>query len=295
MSSPTSHLRDDPLRGVAYLFAAILGFGALEATAKHLTASYPIPQIVWARFTFHLLAMLPFVFAVGFYKVVRTNRLKLQLYRSALQLAATCAMFFGISKIGLSEATAIVYLSPLVITALSAPMLGERVSLRQWAAVIVGFVGVLIILRPGSGALHWAAFGLIGTALAYALFQIATRQLGSTEHWLTTAIYTPIVGTLGAGLAVPFVWVPPTPEDWLFFIGLGAFAGLAHLLVIRAFQYAAASWLAPFNYVHIIWGTILGYLIFGQLPDIWTVAGGMLVVASGLYVIIRTTRSRSQD
>ena len=175
-----------PLRGVLYYLATLFFFGVLDGLVKHLVTIYPVPQIVWARFFFHSVLVLVAVLPYGITRMVRTRRPRLQLFRSILQLTATVCMFFALTYIPLAEAVSIVYLSPLIVTALSAPLRGERVGRRRWAAVAVGFIGVLVIMRPGAGVMHWATMLILLTAFAYALFQISTRILGPSDPPLTT-------------------------------------------------------------------------------------------------------------
>jgi len=281
-----------PLRGVLYYFATLFFFGVLDGLVKHLGTIYPVPQIVWARFFFHsvlvLVAMLPY----GVARLLRTRRLGLQLFRSCLQLNATVCMFFGLTFIPLAEAVSIVYLSPLIVTALSAALLGERVGPRRWAAVAVGFVGVLIIMRPGAGVMHWATILILLTAFSYALFQISTRILGPSDPPLTTLIYTAAVGTLVTTPAVPFFWTTPTPTDWLLLASVGLVAGAAHFALINALKYASASSLQPYSYVHILWSSLLGFLVFGNFPTQWTFVGAVLIVGGGLFVFYRESSTR---
>lgn len=279
--------RSQSFRGIAYLIATIFMFGLLEATAKYVTQSYPIPQVVWARLLFHTLLFLPFMLVMGFRTVLRTRRPVLQLIRSTLMASATVTMFTALTFIPLADANAIVYLSPVMVTALSVPLLGERVGIYRWSAIIVAFLGVLIIMRPGLGIIHWGASLALITALAYALFQIVTRSLHAIDSPVTTMFYTPLVGVVVMSAVTPFYWVTPTLGGWCLMGLMGIFGGLGHFCLIKALQYAEASTLQPYQYLHILWAGALGYVIFGDFPDFWTSTGAILVLGSGLFIFHR--------
>ena len=284
---PSRAPQQSTLRGIAYLMGTIFMFGLLEATAKHLSAFYPVPQIVWARLFFHVLLFLPFVAVMGASAVLRTKRPVLQLVRSGLMACATITMFTALAFIPLADANAIVYLSPVMVTALSVPLLGERVGIYRWSAVFVAFLGVVVIMRPGLGIVHWGASLALITALAYAFFQIVTRTLHTTDSPLTTMFYTPLVGFVVMSAVVPFYWVTPTLEGWVLMALTGIFGGLGHFLLIKALDFVEASTLQPYQYLHILWAAVLGYVVFGDFPDLWTCIGAVLVLGSGLFIFHR--------
>ncbi|MDA0261224.1 MAG: DMT family transporter, partial [Proteobacteria bacterium] len=279
------------IRGIAYLLVAIAFLGCMEVGVKILTETLSVGQILWARFAFHLIGALPILLYLGIRSVAKTDRPVLQIVRSLLQLLATLGIFLAIERAPLAEAITIHYLSPLIVTALSVPLLGERVSLGRWFAVSLGFLGVLVILRPGLGGAHWGASFALISAVSYALFQVTTRMLGFTDRPGTTMFYTPVVGAVVASLIVPFVWITPSSREWLLLIGLGLSAGIAHFMLIKAFQSAEASGLQPYNYAHIIWASILGFLFFGSVPEFWTLLGAALIVSGGLWVFYGDARS----
>ena len=190
----------------------------------------------------------------------------------------------------LAEAISINFVSPLLVTVFSIMILGEHVGVRRWGAIMVGFVGVLIIIRPGLGIMHWAAALPLGTAVCYSLYQILTRIAARTEDAQTSLFWTSAVGVLVTSVAVPFAWTPPTPFAWTLMVGTGLFFGFGHYLLIKGFEVAPASMLAPFIYTQLIWVTIIGYILFGNFPDEFTLIGGAVVIASGLYVWHRETR-----
>jgi drug/metabolite transporter (DMT)-like permease len=278
-------------RGIAFLLVAIFCLGLMEVGVKTLTETLSVGQILWARFIFHLIGALPILIYLGWRSVARTDRPVLQCVRSLLQLLATLGIFLAIDRAPLAEAITVHYLSPLIVTALSVPLLAERVTLRRWFAVSLGFLGVLVILRPGFAGAHWGASFALISAVSYALFQITTRMLGFTDRPWTTMFYTPVVGAVVASIIVPFVWVTPNPREWAILVALGLFAGIAHFMLIKAFQNAEASGLQPYNYAHIIWASLLGFIFFGSVPEVWTLLGAALIVGGGLFVFYGDARS----
>jgi drug/metabolite transporter (DMT)-like permease len=185
---------------------------------------------------------------------------------------------------------AIVFISPLLVTALSVLLLAEKVGFHRWGAVIMGFIGVMIVIRPGMGIVHWAVILPLITALFWANYQITTRILSRTDSALTTLFYTAAGGLLFTTLAVWSDWMTPTLKQWFIFACLGFLGTMGHYFLIKAFELAPASMLAPFNYTSILWSILLGYAIFGDLPDKWTIAGVVIIILSGLYIIQRERR-----
>ena len=225
---------------------------------------------------------------------MRSQRPGLQMLRGAALLGSSLFFISGLRFLPIAEASATGFVSPLFVTALSIVFLGESVGVRRWIATAVGLIGVLIILRPGTGAFHPAAFFPIVSALAWACTLVMTRMLSGREHALTTMTYSSITGACIMCALVPFVWVAPSWHDVLFgiFIGIASTAG--QWIVVLAFRYADASVLAPFSYTQLLWVSILGFVIFGELPDIWTVVGAVFIVGSGLYTAHRERIRRSQ-
>ncbi len=276
--------------GIVLMVAAMACFIVSDAAAKRLTLDHDVVQIIWVRYLFHLSAMV--VLLVPFGRLsIRTARLKLQIGRSLFLLVATYCFVTGLSFLPMAEATTLLFLAPLLITALSVPLLGEHVGLRRWTAVIVGFVGVLIVTRPGFGVMHPAAAVVLVAALASAFYQITTRKLSSTDNAYTTLFYTAITGVVVFGVAAPFAWRPPTPLGWALMAWTGVFGGLGHLLFIKAHHLARVAVLAPFLYTQLVFAALVGFLVFGDLPDLWTVSGAVVIIASGLYVFFRERRA----
>jgi drug/metabolite transporter (DMT)-like permease len=294
MSTPTPSAIDggSHVRGILLMCSAGFCFAVMDAGVKHLTVDYPVPQVIWARYAFHFLLMLVFLGPRYGTSLLYTRRLGTQLGRSLLLFGATVNMFFALKYIPLAEAATIGFANPLVVTALSVPILSERVGGRRWAAVVVGFLGVIIVLRPGIGVMHWAAVLPLGMAFCYAIYQILTRLLAGKDNPRTILFYTALVGTVITSVAMPFVWVAPTAEAWGLMVAIGAIAGIGHYALIKAFEITPASVLAPFGYIALIWVILAGYIAFGDLPDQWTVGGAVVIVGSGLYIVHRERQQR---
>jgi drug/metabolite transporter (DMT)-like permease len=290
--TPSGHSAQSSARGIAYMcVTAIVMFPALNASVKYLTDEYSLVQIIWVRSVIHMMWMLVLFLPNGDLKLFATSKLALQLVRSALQLVALVFYVMALIYIPLTTATAIAFTAPLMVVALSVPMLGERVGPRRWIAVLVGFVGALIIIRPGEGAVGWPSLLVVGAAVCYALFQILTRSLARHDDVRTTAIYTILVALVLSSIAVPFFWAMPHGLiDWLVFLGLGLFGGLGHVFIIKAYEYGSASVVGPFDYGQLIGATAAGYVVFGDFPDFWTWVGAAILVASGVYIARREAR-----
>jgi len=262
-------------------------FAGLDAGAKHLMVVYPVLQIAWGRYLFQLV-MMPFILGrVRPRDLLRTRRPVLQVVRGLLLMGATLTFFIAVTYIPLADSAAIGAVSPLLVTALAIPLLGEKVGARRWAAVIVGLLGALIIIRPGFGTAHWATVMPLGTALCYALYQITTRILAASDPPVTTFLYTAVVGIIIFSMIAPFVWVPMNGYDWMVMVGVGILGGAGHYCIIQAMRRAQATVLAPFSFIQLIWVTIAGYLVFDDFPDAYTITGAAIVVSSSIYVFYR--------
>ena len=276
--------RPHPLRHALPLFL-LAGFflSSLDASAKWLLREHSLLLVIWARYAGQMLVVTPFARAGGGKGFWRTGRLRLQLLRSSLLLAATFCFFGGLRYLPLAEASAISFLAPVFVVVLSGPILGEHPHRARWASAIAGFVGVLIVLRPGSAVFHPAALLMIGMALANALYSLLTRKLADEDPH-TSLFYSALVGTIGLTLALPFGlgegW--PSLPDAAVLLLLGLLAGLGHWCVIRAFSRAPAALLTPFSYLQMIWAIAYGWLLFGQLPDLTSGLGMAVIVGSGL-------------
>jgi drug/metabolite transporter (DMT)-like permease len=285
---------DRPLRGIALLLTSSIFLGTSDATSKYLSATLPSIEIAWIRFLVFLLIMSPAIMPGSPLFSLRTKRPVLQVARAMALLGSSLLFISGLRFLPIAEASATSFVSPLFVTALSIFFLGEKVGLRRWLATAVGLMGVLIVLRPGTGAFHPAAFFPVVSAFAWACCLILTRKMSGQEHVLVTMTYGSIVGFVILCTLVPFVWVTPTWHDILFGIIIGLTSTAGQWIVVLAFRYADASVLAPFSYIQLLWVTLLGFLIFGEVPDVWTVVGAAFVVASGLYTAHRERVRHSQ-
>lgn len=283
-------IRQNVSLGIAFMVSGIAMFAVGEAFVKHLAREFDVLQVVWARYLFHALLFLVIFSRTGVWRQIATGRPALQLGRSILLLIATFLFFTALSYLPLADAVAINFVAPLLVTAFSIPILGEHVGIRRWAAILIGFGGVLLIIRPGTGAMHWAALLPLGTAFCYALYQIMTRIASRTDDARTNLFWTSAIGALATSAAAPFVWQPPDAIEWLMMAATGLLFGFGHYLRIRGLEIAPASVLSPFGYTQIIWATILGYVVFGQFPDAYRFVGAAIVIASGLFVWWREIR-----
>lgn len=285
-----------PLRGILLFLLALALFALLDATAKHLSALFAVPLLVWARYTLHCLIMVVFVAPAMRLALVRTAHPGLQVARALALVGTTGFAMMAFRSLPLAEATAVLFLSPLLVTLLAGPCLGERIGAGRWAAVVVGFAGVLLIARPGgalgTAGLLWALAG----AACYAAYQLLTRRLSRSEHPLTLLFYTALVGTAVMSLALPWFWfeVSPTVLQWLLIASLGLYGGVGHFILIRAFRLAPASTLTPFGYTQLVWATLLGWVVFGHLPDAPSFAGMAVIAASGLWLALGERRKPGQ-
>ncbi|MGE0716635.1 MAG: DMT family transporter [Alphaproteobacteria bacterium] len=282
------------LRGIFFMCLAATVLPVMNAFVKYLAIDYHPMAIVWARTTGHFVFMLALFAATVGPVVFRTARPGLQVARSALHLGSMLCFFTAIAYVPLAEASAIGFIAPFLVTALSGPLLGEKVGIRRWTAVVVGFSGALVVARPGSGTVPVEGLLLFGSALCHALYQILTRRVAPFDRPETSALYSGMVGSLLMSMVVPFVWLWPTATvDAAVFLSLGVLGGLGHYFLARAFMWGPASVIAPFNYGQIIVATTLGWAIFGHLPDVWTWVGVAIIIASGLYIAWRETRRRA--
>jgi len=278
------------LRGTILMCAGVLMFPFLNASVKYLGASYPVAQIVWARFTGHLVIM-AIVFLPRYGRaLIATRRPLVQIGRSVLMLLSNGVFVLAIPFVPLATASTIGFTSPLIVTALSVPLLHESVGWRRWTAVLIGFAGALLVIRPGSG-LHGPAILLLVSSVCYALYLIATRWVSFYDSAATGIVFAALFGSLATSFVLPFIFVAPKSAlDAALFLGLGLFGGGGHYLVIRAFQLGPAAVMAPLGYVELVGTTILGYLIFGNFPDLWTWIGAGIIIASGIYIAWRERR-----
>jgi drug/metabolite transporter (DMT)-like permease len=291
---PAPARTDHPFKGIALILASTVFLGTSDVTAKYLSATLPSIEITWIRFLTFALIMSPAMLPGTPLYALQTGRPGLHLLRGATLLGSSLFFISGLHFLPIAEASATGFVSPLFVTALSIIFLSEKVGMRRWIATALGLVGVIIILRPGTGAFHPAAFFPLVSALCWACTLIMTRMMSGSERAVTTMTCSSIVGLCIISALVPSVWVAPSWHDILFGILVGVASTAGQWIVVLAFRYADASVLAPFSYTQLLWVSILGFLIFGEVPGIWTITGAAFIVASGLYTAHRERVRRSQ-
>jgi drug/metabolite transporter (DMT)-like permease len=273
------------LRGILLVVSSIGFFVLMDSIAKYLGQWYPMPGIVWARYLINLAMLLAWFAARGELGRLRTARPGIQLARGLLLVSATFLYFTSLTVLPLADAAAIGFVLPLFVAALAVPMLGERLDLPRTVAIFLGLAGALIIVRPGTEVFTPYALLPVGMAMCNALYQVLTRKVAGQEHPLTSLVWGALVGAVLMSAVAPFHWqAPAVAWHWLLLAVIGVCASIGHYLLIRAYDYASATLLAPFTYTAIVWAVLLGFVLFGQLPDGWSVAGMLIIVASGLFL-----------
>jgi drug/metabolite transporter (DMT)-like permease len=288
---PSPDLARQRLIGIGLMAFAFFLFSMLDTTAKWLNHFIPTPETVWSRYTFSVIFVLLVINPKTKPGVLKTKKPVIQFWRSMFLFISTILNFIALNYLQLSQTITIAFAAPLLVALLSGPFLGEYVSRDRLFAIIVGFIGVLVVARPGFGGIHPVAILSIFSVICYALYVISTRHLAAHDSTETTLVYS---GTVGAILLTPlmfFIWKnPPDVYTALMMAALGIYASIGHFALIRAHRYTPAYILSPFIYTQMIWMTLFGYLIFGDVPDRFTVIGGLIVVASGLYLLLRERR-----
>jgi drug/metabolite transporter (DMT)-like permease len=277
------------LRGIILFLTALFLFAVSDATAKYMTVLFAIPLLLFARYAILMFFLLAFAAPGMGREIVRTQRPWLMIVRALIQVASTLFMFLALRVLPLAEATALVFTSPLLVALLAGPLLGEKARIGNWLATLAGFVGVLLIVRPGSALAGVGAIYPLCAAFCFALYQILTRKLAASEPPLRQLFYIALVGTLTTACLLPFAWtgVMPTALQAVLLLLLGFCGGAGHFLLIRAFHVTPASTLSPMLYIQMIIATLLGWIVFGQFPDLFTVAGMLVIGGSGLSLILR--------
>ena len=288
-------MNDKKSRGTIFFLSALFIFAVSDTTAKYMSVFFAVPLLAWARYVTHLIFMLVVTAPAMGGAIVCTGRPWLMVFRALLQVASTVLVLLAFQRLPLAETTAFAFISPLLVALLAGPLLGEKLQLRTWLATLAGFAGVLLIVRPG-GAMHGVGVVyVLGSALCYAVYQILTRKLSSSEPPMRQLFYIALVGSVCMSCALPFFWtgILPSPMHALLILSLGAYGGAGHFLLIRAFHEAPASSLSPMLYFQLVWAMLLGWIVFGQLPDLLSVAGMVVIGASGLSLALRWPRLSS--
>ena len=259
----------------------------MDGFAKYLSSTLPVLQITWSRYFFTIVITLPIMLIFFRKNLTWTEQPKLQLIRGLLLFCANILFFYSISIISLAKALTLAFIAPLIVTALSPVLLGEKVGFRRWAAVVTGFIGSLIVIRPGFVELNLASIAALGTGVLYGFYLIITRKLHDSDNPLLTLLLTGIVGAVLGSIIMPTVWVSPTITEWYMMFAIGFFASLGHLLLILSLKYADVSKLAPFGYFEIVTNILIGYYFFNYFPDTWTFLGLFIIISSGIYIFRR--------
>ena len=264
----------------------------MDGFAKYLSADLPILQITWARYSFTVIFTLPIMFFFFKRQLVWSDKPMLQILRGLILLFANICFFYSISIISLAKALTLAFIAPLIVTAFSPVFLGEKVGFRRWTAVTIGFIGSLIVIRPGFLELNFASLAALCTGFLYGFYLIITRKLSASDNPLLTLLLTGLVGAILLSLIIPFYWVKPSLNQWSLMAGIGIFACIGHLFLILSLKYADASKLAPLGYTEIIPNIMIGYYFFNEIPDKWTYLGLFIIVLSGLYISRREQTSK---
>jgi drug/metabolite transporter (DMT)-like permease len=281
------------LLGIFFMCAACTLFPIMNGIVQVLSRTYPSEQIIWARTTGHLLIVLALIVPRYGFSVLKSRKPGVQVSRSLLLLASTTFFFFSVKDVPLAKASSISFMSPFFVTLLALPMLGEQIGWKRLAAVTVGFLGVLVVIRPGSEVFQPAALGIVVSAFCYAIYQILTRQVAGLDRPETSVMYSGLFGALVMCCVIPFFWVPFNSwSDIFWHLTLGVLGAAGHWCVAKAMTYGAANVIAPFQYWQMIGAIAVGYAITGLWPDQWTWLGASIIIGAGLYIAITETRAR---
>ncbi|MEK0082797.1 DMT family transporter [Benzoatithermus flavus] len=289
---PAARPGSSELRGIAVTLVAMMLFSLMDAVSKYLSMRYPTPQILWLRYLFTVPLVLVALAPGGIVHRVRSAHPWLQLLRSLLLVVEIGFVIWAFGRLPLADVQSVLALTPLAVTALSVPLLGEQVGARRWAAVAMGLVGILIVLRPGLGVIQPATLAALAAVLLYALYQILTRLVGRVDAAETSLLWQFVLGSIALTAVAPFFWRTPEPVHWPLFVVAAVLGGSGHYAMIKALQLAPAVVVQPFSYTGLLWSVIIGYLVFGDLPDAPTLIGAGVIVAAGTYAAVREHRLR---
>jgi drug/metabolite transporter (DMT)-like permease len=289
--------RQDALRrlwlGIFFMCAATTCFPIMNGIVQVLSRTYPSEQIIWARTAGHLVIVLALVIPRYGIEVLATKRPAAQVSRSLLLLGSTTLFFFAVKDVPLAKAASISFMAPFFVTLLAVPMLGERIDGKRLAAVLVGFSGVLVVIRPGSEVFQPAALLIVGSAFCYAVYQVFTRKVAGTDRPETSVMYSALIGTVVMSFVVPFVWIMPhNTTDLMLHLALGLLGAGGHWCVAKAMTYGQASVISPFQYWQMIGSVLVGYVVSGMFPDAYTWVGAGIIVACGVTLAVAESRRR---
>ena len=281
------------LKGVVLATVGAALLTTNDAISKYLVETYPVGQVICLRQAATLLVIVPYVMLVAGWGALRVGSWPGQLTRGGLFISGSILMVLGLSRLPLATVIALVFASPTFVAAFSMPLLSERVSLNRWFVILAGFVGVVIVVRPGAAAFEWALLIPVACAFSNALRDIVTRRLARTETSIGILFWSTVI-VMTAGLTTaPFGWQPVTGTAAAWFVAAGIFNAGAHFLIIDALRLAEAAIIAPVRYTALVWAALLGFVVWGDVPDAWVLAGAAVIIASGLYMVRGETRARS--
>ena len=286
---PAHDSKDHPALGILLMICGVACFAVMDATIKWLTDDFSVTQIVALRSWFGLPLLFILVYLEGGISSLKTTRPGAHILRYLLVLALSFSFFWVLSKMKLVDAIAITFASPILIAALSVPILKESVGIHRWSAILVGFMGILIMLRPGAGVFQWAAVIALGSTFVYATLMITTRALKTTESTAALMFYPQVGMAITGAIFVPFFWIDPSLGELGLFALAGTFGSLGILCLTNAFRLAPAATVSPFEYSALIWAALLGYIIWQEIPDKFIVLGATVVISSGMYILYRET------
>lgn len=292
MDTPRTR-QDRPLLGIGLVLVFATMASHLDAVGKWFAQSYPVLELIWIRYTVLFLAFAAALPWLGWRRVLGTRAPLLQLARGAALWLSAVTFLAGLSYLPFATTKVIGATAPLIVAAIAMPMLGEVVGWKRWAAICLGFAGLVAVVRPEPGAIEPAMLFPLATAFSYALYQVLTRRASAVDASLPSLFYTALVGFLLSSCLVGFVWVPPEPAHLALLVVHGLLVGVGHFVMIRALAYAPASLVAPFGYVSLVWAVVLGYLVFGERPDLFTLAGGLMIALAGIALSL-TARTKEK-
>jgi drug/metabolite transporter (DMT)-like permease len=281
------------MKAIIFNLLAWVMLPIMDGFAKYLSADLPVLQITWARYFFTVAFTFPIMFFFYRNQLKWSDKPKLQFVRGLILLIANICFFYSISVISLAKALTLAFIAPLIVTAFSPMFLAEKVGFRRWSAVVIGFIGSLVVIRPGFVEINLASFAALGTGVMYGFYLIITRKLSTSDNPLLTLLLTGLVGAVIVTFFMPFVWVKQTFNQWSMMAAIGVFACIGHLFLILSLKYADASKLAPFSYFEIITNIIIGYYFFSDFPDNWTFLGLFIIVLSGIYISKRENKTQN--
>ena len=279
------------LKGICLILVTLALFTSMDSVAKHLVQNYPPIQVIWARYLSQTVVSFILLSPV-LYRILRTKNFKLQSLRSALLFTATVCFFTSLKTLKLADVNAIFQVSPIFVTILSVLVLKETVGHRRWLGVAFGLIGALLIIGPGTGVFSYAVILPIISALSYAAYVISTRYLSQDESPLTSFVYTALLGSIAASVLVVPSWTPIESSDLFVFSVFGLLGATGHFLLIHAYRISEASFLAPFNYIGILYGSLWGFYFFNEVPSLITILGGLIIVSSGIYIWLREQKNK---